>query len=82
MTQNYFTPRDRGHVEEIKRALLQLEKDYQLDLSSEKEWLDELNERFGKPLTKQQPTEVAIREKVENAVKSVIKEMLNKEKQL
>ena len=80
MKQNYFTPRDRGHVEEIKRALLQLEKDYQLDLSSEKEWLDELNERFGKPLTKQQPTEVAISEKVENAVKSVIKEMLNKEK--
>lgn len=36
MTQNYFTPRDGGHVEEIKRALLQLEKDYQLDLSSEK----------------------------------------------
>ena len=33
-------------------------------------------------MTKQQPTEVAIREKAENAVKSVIKEMLNKEKQL
>lgn len=53
MKQNYFTPRDRGHVEEIKRALLQLEKDYQIDMSSEKEWLGGLNERFGKPLTKQ-----------------------------
>lgn len=52
MKQNYFTPRDRGHVEEINMALSQLERDYKLDLSSEKEWLDGLNERFGKPLTR------------------------------
>ncbi len=52
MKQNYFTPRDRGHVEEINMSLSQLERDYKLDLSSEKEWLDGLNERFGKPLTR------------------------------
>ncbi len=71
MKQNYFTPRDRGYVEEINRALQQVEKDYQIDMSSEKEWLDELNERFGKPLTKQQPAEVAIGNGINNLKKEV-----------
>lgn len=71
MKQNYFTPRDRGYVEEINRALQQVEKDYQIDMSSEKEWLDELNERFDKPLTKQQPAEVAIGNGINNLKKEV-----------
>jgi len=71
MKQNYFTPRDRGYVEEINRALQQVEKDYQIDMSSEKEWLDELNERFGKPLTKQWPAEVTVGNAVNNLKKEV-----------
>ena len=71
MTQNYFTPRDRGEVEEIKIALQQLEKDYMLDLSTEKEWLDGLDDRFGKPLTKQQPAEVTVGNAVNNLKKEV-----------
>ena len=71
MTQNYFTPRDRGEVEEIKIALQQLEKDYMLDLSTEKEWLDGLDSRFGKPLTKQQPAEVTVGNAVNNLKKEV-----------
>ena len=71
MTQNYFTPWDRGHVEEIKIALHQLEKDYMLDLSTEKEWLDGLDGRFGKPLTKQQPAEVTVGNAVNNLKKEV-----------
>lgn len=71
MKPNYFTPRDRGEVEEIKIALQQLEKDYTLDLSTSKEWLDGLNERFGKPLTKQQPAEVTVGNAVNNLKKEV-----------
>lgn len=71
MKQNYFTPRDRAEVEEINRALQQVEKDYMLDMSTEKEWLDGLNERFGKPLTKQQPVEVAIGNGINNLKKEV-----------
>ena len=71
MKRNYFTPRDRGHVEEINKALSQLEKDYMLDFSSEKEWLDELNERFGKLLTKQQPANVTIGNGIDSLKKEV-----------
>lgn len=71
MKQNYFTPRDRAEVDEIYRALSQVEKDYMLDMSTEKEWLDGLDERFGKPLTKQQPAEVAIGNGINNLEKEV-----------
>ena len=40
-----FTSRDRGHVEEIKRRLHKVERDYDLTLTEEKNWLDNLAER-------------------------------------
>lgn len=40
-------------------------------MSSEKEWLDGLNDRFGKPLTKQQPAEVTVGNAVNNLKKEV-----------
>ena len=43
-----ITARDKGHIEEIKTALSRVEKDYLINLSSEKDWLDGLVERFGK----------------------------------
>ena len=42
-----FTARDRGHVEEIKKALEQLGKVYGLNMSAEIKWLYGLNRRFG-----------------------------------
>lgn len=78
MTQNYFTPRDRGHVEEINRALSQLEKDYQLDLSSEKEWLDGLNERFGKLPNKEEQVAM-LRLEYEKGRADVLMEQENKQ---
>lgn len=41
-----ITARDKGHIEEIKTILSRVEKDYLINLSSEKDWLDGLVERF------------------------------------
>lgn len=71
MRTSYFTSRDWGHVQEIKRALEQVEKDYMLDLSSEKEWLNGLDERFAEPLTKVKPAEVVIGSAI-NEIKQII----------
>ena len=40
-----WTATDNGKVEEIKIALLQLEKEYSVSYSEEMEWLDNLKHR-------------------------------------
>jgi len=40
-----WTASDNGKVEEIKIALLQLEKEYSISFSEEMQWLDELKYR-------------------------------------
>ena len=40
-----WTATDNGKVEEIKIALLQLEKEYSVSYSEEMEWLDNLKYR-------------------------------------
>lgn len=52
-----FTPRDRGHVQEIKLALQKLEKDYQISLADEIEWLENLDKRFAKSTVLEQTKE-------------------------
>lgn len=41
-----FTARDRGHVEEIKNLIKQMQRVYKNDYSDEIEWLDNLEKRF------------------------------------
>ena len=40
-----WTASDKGKVEEIKIALLQLEKEHSISYSEEMQWLDELKYR-------------------------------------